>query len=281
MNLPGNQPVTVALSHELERVKPLLLRELSTKRKADGQPIAMQLGGQPASGKGKLIRYLSTGPDTDFVIINGDEYREYHPRYKEIQAYYGLDAPEKTQPFSNELVEFMKAECLQRKLSFIIEGTMRNYKNVIEKTAKQARDSGFRVEAHVMGIHEADSYLGIPQRYEDEIALCGFGRFSDKKTHDEAYQNIPANLQKASEQQLFDQITVYCRDETDSVKLAHSSEMGEDVDFLTLFNRIRQPQLSPEQYSQKWQMLHQQALKRGEINPTYLRYITDFCTQYS
>lgn len=280
MNLPENRPLDVVVSHEIERVKRLLSQDLKIKRKAEGQPKATLLGGQPASGKTKLIRHLKANSRTDFVVINGDEYREYHPSYKQIQAYYGLEAPNKTQEFSNTLVEFMKQECLRRKLNFIIEGTMRTY-NVIESTAKEARSHGFKVEAHVMAIHSDDSYLGIFQRYEGEMGAYGYGRFSPLPTHDEAYRQIPENLQMASEQQLFDQITVYCRDETDLVKPAHSSEMGEVVDYIKLFDQIRQPQLSPALYSLKWRTLHQQALQRGETNPDHLRCITDFCTQYA
>ena len=280
MNLPENRPLDVVVPHELERVKRLLSQDLKIKRKAEGQPKAILLGGQPASGKTKLIRYLKANSRTDFVVINGDEYREYHPSYKQIQAYYGLEAPNKTQEFSNTLVEFIKQECLRRKLNFIIEGTMRTY-NVIESTAKEACNHGFKAEAHVLAIHSDDSYLGIFQRYEGEIGFYGYGRFSPLSSHNEAYQQIPVNLQKASEQQLFDQITVYCRDETDTVKPAHSSEKGEMVNFTALFDQIRQPQLSSALYSQKWQTLHQQALQRGENNPDYLRYITDFCTQYA
>lgn len=279
MDLLRDRPSSVFLPDELERAKGDLLEHLPTNPVITGKPKAILLGGQPASGKNRLTQHINRIESVNFVVINGDEYRSLHPRFEEIQVDYGQDAPKITQPFSNALVEFMKAECLQRKLSFIIEGTMRTY-NVIESTAREARSHGFKVEAHVMAIHSADSYLGIFQRYEGEMSRYMYGRFSPLLTHDEAYQNIPANLQKASEQHLFDQITVYCRDETDSVKLAHSSEMGENVDFVTLFNRIRQPQLSPEQYSPKWKTLHQQALKRGEINPNYLRYITDFCTQY-
>ncbi len=60
-----------------------------------------------------------------------------------------------TQEFSNTLVEFMKAECLRRKLSFIIEGTMRMY-NVIESTAKQARDNGLSSTGSL--VHKGDEY---------------------------------------------------------------------------------------------------------------------------
>ena len=181
---------------DLARAKQFLTEDLlrNATRSVNRNPVAMLIGGQPASGKTRLIETVKALVADDAVVINGDNYRNLHPCYDEIQQEYGPDAPHHTQPFSNALVEFMKAECLQQKLNFIIEGTMRTHR-VIKNTAVEARKHGFRVEAHVLAIAEEDSYLGIFQRYEGEMSLYGVGRFSPLETHDEAYRQIPVNLQ--------------------------------------------------------------------------------------
>ncbi len=280
VDLLAKPPYAGLFPGELENKKQLLASRYFSNKKFHDQPKAVLLGGQPASGKTRLIAHLNSNTPTDFIIINGDTYRELHPRYEQIQAYYGQDAPNKTQPFSNSLVEFMKEECLRRKLSFIIEGTMRTF-GVIESTAKQAHEHGFQVEAHVLAVHSDDSYLGIFQRYEGEMAFYGHGRFSPLHTHDEAYHSIPDNLQKANEQQLFDRICVYRRDKTDALQPTQVATKGEEVDFSALFSQTRQPLLSATEYSQKWDVIHQQALQRQEVAPNYLKLIADFCTKYS
>ncbi|WP_405511757.1 zeta toxin family protein [Spirosoma sp. KNUC1025] len=74
------------------------------------KPIGILLGGQPASGKTGLIKQLRrTYSNRKFVVINGDEYRQFHPRARMIGETFGQDAPKYTQPFSNALVEYLKS----------------------------------------------------------------------------------------------------------------------------------------------------------------------------
>ena len=152
--------------------------------KTNRQSMAILLGGQPASGKTGLFDYVrQTYSKLTFVEINGDEYRQYHPRAAEISEEYGQDAPKYTQPFSNALVEYVKAECLRLRHDFIIEGTMRNY-GVIERTTLETKKAGFQCEAHALAIHRQDSLLGIFLRYERDKQRTGIGRFSPIEVHD-------------------------------------------------------------------------------------------------
>gem|GEM_PF-6450416 len=75
---------------------------------------------------------------TKFIVINSDEYRQFHPRAQKIGETYGQDALKYTQAFSNALVEQLKSEYLQLSCNFIIEGTMRSF-DVIQKTAQQIK----------------------------------------------------------------------------------------------------------------------------------------------
>lgn len=140
-------------------------------------PVGILLGGQPASGKTGLIKLLQKAyQDRKFVVINGDEYRQYHPNARQIHETLGRDASQYTQSFSNALVEYLKAECLRLRCNFVIEGTMRTY-DVIERTALAIRKAGFRCEAHVLAIARDDSLLGLFQRYEGDKQRTGAGRF--------------------------------------------------------------------------------------------------------
>lgn len=122
---------------ELARVKKRLSQKYFSvdSIRTNEQPVGVLLGGQPASGKTGLFEYVKQANSVHkFIEINGDEYRQYHPRAQEIDEEHGQDAPKYTQPFSNALVEYLKAECLQLRCHFIIEGTMRTYA-VVKRTA--------------------------------------------------------------------------------------------------------------------------------------------------
>lgn len=247
------------------------------------RPTGVLLGGQPAAGKTSLIKYLIRQyRPIKFVIINGDEYRQYHPRAKQINDLYGQDAPKYTQPFSNALVEYLKAECLRLRCNFIIEGTMRTYA-VIERTAKEVKQAGFRCEAHALAVHRNDSLLGVFQRFEGDKQRTGVGRFSPIDVHDEAYRQIPLNLAKADQQKLFDRLVVYGR-RPDGQLVAGLDRIGDQpdsIDFAHEFDRLRQPIYPASFYHEQWLALKSLAQSRGETSADYRRQVDEFIGQFS
>jgi UDP-N-acetylglucosamine kinase len=261
---------------EIERAKNRLRSELFLGKLPDPTPTAFIIGGQPASGKTMMIQKLyHQYPNS--VVINGDGHRNLHPRSQAIVERYGRDASKHTQKFANELVEYTKELCLTGDYSFIIEGTMRDY-HVIEETAKVAHQYGFRVEAHVLAVAQEDSYLGIFQRYEGELIRTAQGRFSPLETHDEAYRQIPLNLDKAHNEKIFDELFIYKRDENGILILGfqHKYDQADYItneDFSTLFQKFRIPQYMPSFYLSEWIKIEQIALERGETDTDYLNHI--------
>ena len=244
-------------------------------------PLAILLGGQPASGKSGLIdKIIAPRRKKTFAVINGDEYRQYHPRKQEFDKAFGPHAPTYTQPFSNALVEFLKAECLRLHCNFIIEGTMRT-SLVIERTANEIRQAGFRVEAHVLAVHRQDSLLGVFQRYERDKQLTGMGRFSPIGVHDEAYRQIPVNLNQADYNNLFDRIVVYTRqpDGQLTIGIDRPANPTEFLDFVAEFERLRQPIYPADFYKTQWLAISELARHRNETDTVYLRQITEFVQQ--
>ena len=62
---------------------------LTTQSKArpTSSPKGFVLGGQPGAGKSKMVSRLGAELDRNLLVINGDEFRRYHPNFDEIQAY--------------------------------------------------------------------------------------------------------------------------------------------------------------------------------------------------
>jgi adenylate kinase family enzyme len=89
-------------------------------------PVAILLGGQPASGKSQLaVEAEENQKGLNFLKINGDLYREFHPQYKKLtQDIFSFS--EETQIFSNVFTEKLIEEAQKNKFNVIVEGTMRN-----------------------------------------------------------------------------------------------------------------------------------------------------------
>ena len=246
------------------------------------KPTAIILGGQPASGKSALtLKIQEESTNSEFAVINGDEFRSYHPRSSIISKHFGQDAPKYTQSFSNTLVEYLKAECLRLRCNFIIEGTMRTYA-VIERTAHEIKQAGFRCEAHALAVHRQDSLLGVFQRFEADKQRTGVGRFSPIDVHDEAYRQIPLNLAKADAEKLFDRLVVYTRNQTGQLIMGidRLSKATDPLDFSTAFDQLRQPIFDDSFYAQQWLVLKALAQSRGETDTAYLKPIDEFVARF-
>ena len=112
------------------------------------------LGGQPGSGK-------STFVDQDdvflqYIKINGDEYRKFHPRYKDIVTYDIDNMPERTQGFVNECVERLIQDLSNEGYNLIIEGTLRNPEVTIT-TCNMLKGIGYRTDMYVLAVDDNTS----------------------------------------------------------------------------------------------------------------------------
>ncbi|GAP72349.1 hypothetical protein SAMD00024442_3_61 [Candidatus Symbiothrix dinenymphae] len=192
------------VEHIFERKKANFLRGLTPCE----LPVAVILGGQPASGKSKLTRRAQENhPDVDFLIVNGDLFREYHPQYKTLIE-EPLTFSEKTQIFSNVFTERLIQEAIKNRFNIIVEGTMRNPK-VPLSTAKIFRDAGFRVEAYVIAAPALFSEIGCFNRYQKEVAAIGVGRLADINSHNEAVKGLPCSVDALFSHQAVDKIVIY------------------------------------------------------------------------
>lgn len=108
---------------ETEKVR--ILEDLKVQRSE--LPIAILLGGQPAAGKSSLTEAAKANhPGKNFLVINGDNYREFHPNHYKLIKSNIANYSKETQIFSNVFTEGFINEAIRNKYNVIIEGTMRN-----------------------------------------------------------------------------------------------------------------------------------------------------------
>lgn len=263
----------------LEKEKKRLSATLFSNKKPSENPKAYILGGQPASGKTRLINLLkTTEPEGEnLIVINGDEYRVLHPDYLEICQKYDRVAPNHTQSFANELVEFVKLKCLKEKYSFIIEGTMRSYQT-IERTINELISHDFIPELHVLSVPFEESLIGIFERYEYDKAQTGIGRFSPLSTHHEAFEKIPQNIQKASQDFPNIEIKVYNRiNGYLPIRYFHSEQSM----LFTEWRNMSSLEFKEANNLERWDTMASLANARNESDKEYLTFIKKQIEKYS
>jgi predicted ABC-type ATPase len=182
------------------------------------QPVAILLGGQPASGKSSLTEAARKNhSEKKFLVVNGDNYREYHPEHNNIINNNIQDYSKETQIFSNVFTEGFIKEALDKKYNIIIEGTMRNPETPL-KTAEQLKNAGFRVEAYAIAAPAVFTEISIFNRYQEEVEKKGAGRLSDMSAHNEAVKGLPKSLDTLYANKAVDKISIYTFQSREKVK---------------------------------------------------------------
>lgn len=171
------------------------------------KPIAIILGGQPACGKSTLINVAKKDhPNLDFLTVNGDLYRQFHPNKELIKE--PIKYPIETQIFSSVFTERLIEEAIKRKCNIIIEGTMRN-PDVPLKTAQKFKDAGFRVEAYIIAAPKEFTQLGLYNRYQEEVLSKGQGRLADIDSHNKAVNGLMKSANQLYSDKAVDKISIH------------------------------------------------------------------------
>ena len=198
---------------ELDTVCEVIFKLLSLRKKLvpNENPHAYLLAGQPGAGKTVLSSYFAKLYHGNIVLINGDEYRRYHPRYGELYSKYGTEAVKLLSPFSSAMVERCIGRLSDRGYNLIIEGTGRTYE-VPKKTSELLNAKGYSVEMAVIAVRPECSLLSTIKRFFEMSEKNTTPRGTPVEAHDIVVDNLPGNLDKLLELPSISRIRILDRD---------------------------------------------------------------------
>ncbi|WP_324824312.1 zeta toxin family protein [Sinanaerobacter sp. ZZT-01] len=166
------------------------------------------VGGQPGSGKSTLIKKLSSQHNAA-VIINGDDYRKYHPQSDYIGSVHNKRYTEFTDADVRVWTKKIFTYAINNQYSIIFEGTFRTME--ICDTIKQLKCSGYQVNVQVMAVDRYQSRLATMYRYERQLIQGYIARYTSAQSHEDAYKNMPITLKKILEDGNANSIELYGR----------------------------------------------------------------------
>lgn len=174
-------------------------------------PTIVVIGGQPGAGKSGIITLSQNDffPDQNVAIINGDEFRKYHPDSKQIFLNHDKDYASLTDPDVREWTKAIFDKAIKEKYNIIFEGTMRTEQ--ICETIQNLKKKDYEVIVRVAAVNEFESRAAIYQRYENQLTQYGSGRFTSRNAHDESYTGMLTTLQRIEDKGLYDQLEVFKR----------------------------------------------------------------------
>ncbi len=197
---------------EFLEVKEEMLTRLTEFKEVEEIKKGYILGGQSGAGKTTLHRIFKKELEDNCIIINGDEFRPYHPRYKELKEAYGEDAVTKLSKFSGQMVEELVDTLSEEGYNLIIEGTLRTAE-VPLKTAKKLKEKGYDVDLGLMAVKPQISYLSTIDRYEKMLDKGVNTRITPKEHHDKIVDSLAENVDIIYNSKEFSNIRIYDREE--------------------------------------------------------------------
>ena len=214
-------------------------------------PKVALLGGQPGAGKSGLENLINI--KKNYVSISGDDYREYHPRFKEINLEYGREASKYTQQWAAEITEKLIKELRKEKYNLIIEGTLRTAELPL-KEANAFKKAGYNVELNVVVVKPEKSRLGTLERYEAMLKQGKVPRMTPKEHHDLVVNNIGNNLEIIYNSKAFDNIKLFDRENNLLYNYKESPNVNPKDILNKEFNRVwKKGEI--EEFKEKWENL--------------------------
>ena len=186
----------VSASFSEADVSALLERELRLALRRTHQqkhPLAVLLAGQPGAGKTELSTMLLSGMRGDAAVINGDDYRRYHPNYRKLYAAYGSDSVSMTSAFSSAVTEGLIRQLSNAGRNLVIEGTGRTVE-VPRFTAELLTGKGYRVEIAVIAARPEVSLASTLLRFYQMNEGGTIPRSTALEAHDGIVRALPGNL---------------------------------------------------------------------------------------
>ena len=214
-------------------------------------PKVVLLGGQPGAGKSGLENMVNI--KKNYVSISGDDYREYHPRFKEINLEYGREASKYTQQWAAEITEKLIKELRKEKYNLIIEGTLRTAELPL-KEANAFKKADYKVELNVVVVKPEKSRLGTLERYEAMLKQGKVPRMAPKEHHDLVVNNIGNNLEIIYNSKAFDNIKLFDRENNLLYNYKESPNVNPKDILNKEFNRVwKKGEI--EEFKEKWENL--------------------------
>ena len=176
--------------------------------KSKEPPLGVVLGGQPGAGKSTLTQGVMAS-HRKVVIINGDEFRYWHPQYEKIQALFGKDSTIETADFAGYVTENILKRAINQKFNLIIEGTFRTTETPIN-TLRRLKEAFYRTEVRIKCCPILKSWKNCLERYKLGQKLCeGKERYTTKNHHDLVVSVLPDNADIVLQCNYIDRMVVF------------------------------------------------------------------------
>ena len=261
-------------SEEFEQAKANILSRLTLSPVVmpSNSPQAFLLGGQSCAGKTTLHGMIQERFAHNVIVVNGDGFRSYHPRYRELDKEYGPESVNYTAKWAGSMTEAAVDALSTVGYNLAVEGTLRTAE-VPTKTATLLKERGYRVFLAVMAVKPEISLISCQIRYEQMRIAGTVPRATDPEHHNLIIRQIVSNMRVLEQSDLFEGI--YLVNRAKEVLYPREGQNGKASDALeqVLFGRwsgeerIHYDHLKSQYEALRSQASKGRALGRRRVSP--------------
>jgi predicted ABC-type ATPase len=166
---------------------------------AQESPKAIITAGQPGAGKSGLVKAAAAELSQNAVVIDPDELREHHPDLQRLREAHPYTWSIDTNADAGRWASKLREAAVEGRRHIIFDTTLANADPVI-KQIRAIQAKGYEVEIRVMATHRLESEVAIDRRFTSQLEREGYGRHVPGEFHDQAYEALPANLDRVLEE---------------------------------------------------------------------------------
>lgn len=169
---------------------------------ASDTPDAAFLGAQPGAGKTRIAQQLAVSMP-GLLIIDGDDFRHYHPDYARCLAEDPRSMPARTAAAAGRWIQMSIEHAIANSWSYLVHGTWRTTA-VVMAGVELAHHHRYRTHAVAVAVPAEVSRRAIRDRYLDAQRLGLDPRWTPPQIHDQAVTQLPESVRVVAGSPLVD-----------------------------------------------------------------------------
>ena len=171
------------------------------------KPEGIITGGTPGAGKSVFVKLAKNRLNDNLLVIDGDQYRKFHPNFAKLQKLVGSDIAFVTGPFYGKMVRNILTKAMDHKYNVIIESTFKSLDSPLDylKTLKAA---GYKTTVNVIAVDKELAWQSTIERQAEMLNMGLPARSVDRTYFDQTAANLAGNVESVYKTGLVDKLEV-------------------------------------------------------------------------
>ncbi len=172
------------------------------------EPMAFIIAGQPGSGKTRMSSMIIEEYDNNIVQSMGDNFRGFHPRFRELMKKYGQYCAYFSIEQGKYLSDLTMKKAAEGRYHIVQEGSLEDVSHTMEYISF-LKDKGYKICVLLRACPKKESWKAIHQLFlQQRLKAPGLSRLITKEYHDRACMAFLSATNDLIKQNLMDRLII-------------------------------------------------------------------------